>query len=242
MTLSVFSQNCYWLPVRNPLRRFRAIRGKIKAEQPDIVLLQEVVFRFQAQMLKLEGYDVFFESSRNRLMIRGGLVTLVKKKHKAKQAGFEKFKKQGKIFSSQWSDRLLGKGFLKVRIQNTLLLNTHLVNSYYDAFVIDHAQEHQLQQMLASIVHHDRVILGGDLNFDEGSLFYAKTTVHLKDWTYGLGHSETGSMRKIDFVLTKGLDVQNHIVQYLPYPAMVSDHRAIKVNFEVGDKVTKGQS
>jgi endonuclease/exonuclease/phosphatase family metal-dependent hydrolase len=140
---------------------------------------------------------------------------------------FEKFANQGKYYGRQITDRFLEKGFLAVLFDNICLINTHLVCTYSKKFMADSNQLKQLEQVSKFMEQKEKIVLGGDLNFDEDSEYYQKLLPTFEDRTRALGASDIMNMRKIDFIMTKNLNSNESKSVFLNYSNEVSDHKGI---------------
>lgn len=228
MAFSIMTQNCFGVPLPSSAKRLQVIASKIIELQPDVVFLQEIQWLPWTKIFNLQGYQQFYENS--WLATKGGLLTLVKDQFQTKYLGFSKFYSQGKIFSLQIQDCLLGKGFIDVYLksQNFHLINTHLVANY-DHSTLDQTRINQLNQLFGYTKNFNRVILAGDFNLDEKSAYYNEILKGgFKDLTYGLGPSYPESGEKLDFIFGFKTTMLKSC-EYINYSSRVSDHNGILI-------------
>lgn len=224
-SLKIFSQNCHAIPGTGAMRRLAVIAQKISELHPDIIFLQEVILKSYLRHLKLPDYHLLFVPG--NVLVRGGLVMLVKKSIPVVSVRFKAFAKQGRVFSRQLSDRMLGKGFLCVQTNEAFLINTHLVYAYRKPFASDRAQERQLKQLMEYVRGRSEVMIAGDFNFAEDSPYYQMIAPPLRDMTRGLGETDLEDHVKYDFIFTKGMPIPRSSASCVEYPTAVSDHKGI---------------
>ena len=225
--LTVVTQNCYGLPFTGYHRRFREIAEALQKLKPDIVFLQEIVMPDGVWSFNLSDYRTFYQPG---ILVKGGLVTLVRKSLNPEHVLWQRFRHQGKIISQQVTDRMLGKGFLVTRIAGDILLvNTHLVSLYGRFTPLDPGQAEQLGQLQAYLKNQSRYILAGDLNFPEGGPYYQKLVPMMKDVTGGMGITNKEESAKFDYIFTSGLEHTLERNWFVHYPEIVSDHKGIAV-------------
>lgn len=228
MAFSIMTQNCFGVPLPSSAKHLRVIASKIIELQPDVVFLQEIQWLPWTKLFDLRGYQQFYEDS--WLATKGGLLTLVKDQFQAKNLGFNKFYSQGKIFSLQIQDCILGKGFIDVYLEslNIHLINTHLVANY-DHSAFDQTRVNQLTQLFEYTKNFKRVILAGDFNLDEKSDLYNFILKRgFKDFTFGLGPSYPDSGEKLDFIFGFKTNMLKSC-EYINYSSRVSDHNGILI-------------
>ncbi len=231
--LKVFTQNCFGTNIFTSNLRLKFIRDFIEVEQPDFVFLQEIIFKFQVDTITPNNYSAIFVS--NGYLVDGGLLTLVRNDYQVLKSYFKRYSKQGKILSSQISDRILRKGFLDVEVDTDFhLINTHLLATYSKEFIYDKNQESQLIELYKYLKQFKNFILAGDFNFDEDSIFYKKLLkeLDLNDLTYKMGNTSLTSARKLDIIFHSKpyKEIERNFVDYKAkkYP---SDHKGIIVEF-----------
>ena len=181
MKIKIFNLNFFGLPLFfNKEIRYRFLLQKIKKLSPDLIFLQEIIFRKDVQKLasSLEerGYKTYFKLG--RVFNRGGL--FIGSRLKVIQADFVPFTDQGPIFSSAFFERLIIKGFLYIEIREFkkefFLATSHLC--YYEHFYLKHQKEPltslaQTKQIIAFFKNKKNVIIGGDFNFLPEARSYA---------------------------------------------------------------------
>lgn len=202
--LSFLTQNCYGLPVQQKNRRFLEIAGRIRDLKPDLVLLQEVLFRDDERFFRIDGYHR--SCFPGPVFLAGGLLIL--SRVRPERIRFHVFHEQGRLWDLQLSDRLLGKGWLEAEFPEwgLTVINTHLV-SVYDRIRggPDERQGRQLDQLLSRIHALPKAVLGGDLNFTPQSSFYRKMLEWGRDLTIGIDITCPADRTKIDYLFSRGL-------------------------------------
>ena len=141
-------------------------------------------------------------------------------------------------------DRLIEKGFLVLRINNTTFINTHLVHTYF-AEKGHRNYEHlnnQLSQLLefAKIETNNgkEVILGGDFNLEPESSEYNLITNFLIDQTLVLrplaNYKKTYPQR--DYIFTSNGTSKNHMkMEYPLYLATILAY-LLHLKFDLNSK------
>lgn len=229
MKLSVYTQNCFGVPVPGSRRRLVKISEKILEIKPDVVFLQEIQWKSFVKVFRSDEYEMAFDDG--FYATKGGLLTLVRKAHKF-DFGFVKFSSQGGI--RQLADRGLGKGLLDVYFpkHKLHLINTHFLATYMPGIFRDKGQERQLEQFL-EYTHDFKLFVGaGDLNFSDKSKSYLKLVETIEDFSADIGVSHPVLKSKIDFVFGRGV---KRILkkEYVGYDSFVSDHKGILVELEL---------
>ena len=204
-----------WWRKRRPL-----LIKKIQELDPDVVFLQEIILKNNLRHFELPGYEVC--AVKGRIFAKGGLVIL--SKLKIKNFYFQKFQAQGKIFSQQITDRMLGKGFLVAHLENgQTLVNTHLVSFYYGPpEEVDHGRKSQTTELISSIKHHPKIIMGGDFNFIPTLEEYSLIREHLHDTAEG--DDPTFENYKVDYIFSH--EAKKPIQKFI-VGGDFSDHRGI---------------
>ena len=155
--------------------RFSLLAKELVREQQDLILLQEVIFgrdwRILETDLKPLGYH--FWPTKRKWFNRSGL--LIISKFPILEPQFTRFEDQGRWFSSEITDRILGKGFvifqIKIDQERVWIINSHLINHYavYDTIDNNIFIQYQVAQLIRSIKTliptNDPFILAGDLDF-----------------------------------------------------------------------------
>jgi endonuclease/exonuclease/phosphatase family metal-dependent hydrolase len=143
---------------------------------PDIIMLQEVIFRSDKYLLekKLAKLGWNFYSRQNGLMEAGGLV-IITKNIAIQNLIFHKFSHQAPNNIISIPDKVLGKGFLssEILLNNIkfLLVNTHLLFTYGKKRHDLKCQAKQFSE-LQKFINNERnqnVILAGDFNANPDS-------------------------------------------------------------------------
>jgi endonuclease/exonuclease/phosphatase family metal-dependent hydrolase len=169
---SILTFNCFGAPfTEHRALRFRQIAKEIKKLDPDIVMLQEVIYRSDMRILlrELDGIYHFptINFAAGYLNRNGGLLTI--SKHKFKAINFEGFTKQG-VFPYGMIDSTINKGYLHAKIQinqelDLEVINTHLVRNYFETEAMREVQYKQLRQIHFYMKKIEgAIILGGDFN------------------------------------------------------------------------------
>lgn len=228
--MRIITQNCFGANVLNASKRLEIIARQISQIKPDLVFLQEIGFPYQAKIFSLPGFIQFFTPA--HIFIKGGLLTLVKDNLQVKSITFTQFSSQGKLFSEQLVDRMIGKGFLDIELKNGIhLINTHLVATYSGRFVYDSNQLDQINQLISYFQKLEKVIIAGDFNTDRGGQYYQLMIRYLTDFAPKIECTSPNGKRNIDFVLGKGIDQKVLSAQLINYPSKnyPSDHKGILV-------------
>lgn len=182
--MKIVTLNCFlspWCPGRK--KRLPYLTEAILAEEPDIVLVQEVFFESSAQYLIKKfrncGYiDHFY--SRTLLMI--SKYPFISRVHKNFKCHFGPNILFDTIEILNW---LYGKGYQVTEInlgdKPIIIVNTHFLSAYgldYDSF--SKTRLRQLSEIINHLKHANVrwVILGGDFNFDTNSSSYQTITNH----------------------------------------------------------------
>lgn len=228
--MKIITQNCFGIGLKNNHKRFQLISNMIVEKKPDLVLLQEVIFPFQVRYFENIGYRLFYE--KKRFYIKGGLLTLVRKDVYPTYWKYEAYSNQGKLFSRQILERFITKGFLIVTLKDgQKIINTHFLCTYSDSFTADKNQKNQLGQLLNYVKKTQNVIIGGDFNIHEGSIYYQEFVNRLIDNTKNMGFSYFKRKTKFDYIFSSNLITLDK--KYIIYPGKVypSDHKGIFITF-----------
>jgi len=238
LTWNIFGVSCFdSVKILNPFNdakpRYPYIKEAIKESDPDILLLQEVIFPWDNSFVSsIEGYHFH-----NKEIVRSsGLAAGTKGKPQA--VNYTTFKDQARLFNpKQFSDKFLRKGYQELDLGDLVVINTHLANSYTKTDTADSTMNSQAEQLLEHIRERKkedrRIILGGDLNFRKGSPLYDAFENELKDLTKDLPIEERG-YNKADFIFANCGELRKSGYVWHPsfrgsYP---SDHRGIYVDLD----------
>jgi endonuclease/exonuclease/phosphatase (EEP) superfamily protein YafD len=238
--LRVMTQNCFGLPVRQKNRRFLELAGCIRDLRPDLVFLQEVLFRDDETLFRIDGYERAY--LRGPVFLAGGLLILARTRIAATR--FHPFTEQGRWWDLQITDRILGKGWLEADLPDWGLtaVNTHLVSLYErDADTADHRQGSQVEQLMRRLETMDGVILGGDMNFCERSPFYERLQRWGEDISKDGGTSYPAQKEKIDHLFLRHTTYRGSGSTSIRHPLLphgngmieVSDHYGILATLRV---------
>lgn len=227
MSVRIITQNCRLdkFPISG---RYKTIAETIFSLNPDVIFLQEIFLKYWTNIFKNPSYKQYFHT--NGVAVKGGLLTLIKKDLSARDIVFQKFNHQGNLRSMQIFDRIGGKGYLDVILNNGLhLINTHLVATYSGRFVEDKNQLGQLKQLLSYTRNIKKALIGGDFNTDQDGLYYKLCLDQFKDLTANIGFTSPNGKRKIDFIISKGIKNVSGNAQLVKYPSgeYPSDHKGI---------------
>ena len=241
--LHIYTQNVYGLPFTDRRRRFDALARQIRELSPDVVFLQEVLFKGDDAHFQVEGYHRAFVPSGP--WNRGGLLTL--SRTPIRRVRFQPFRAQGAWHNRQLSDRLLGKGWLEAEVPawGLTLVNTHLVSTYREehAFVHDHGQRAQLDELLQAVRAMGPSILAGDFNFAEGTPFHARAQAHVEDVARGLSRTRLRDlMPRLDHIFVRQLGWQEARARLVLPGSLTangrsrawSDHAGVSVHLDLG--------
>lgn len=176
MEFTILSFNAYGLPISMSRARRKALLLELERLSPDVICLQEVIFKKDALRLSRElesrGYRV--DAKYGKYLTRGGLVTASRIPFESKH--YQLFEQQGRFFSSQFYDRVLGKGYQRVRIKVgtkiVTIINTHLV-APYSKVLTGTGTADQVDELIGIIEEAQRpLIVCGDLNFPPEDRLY----------------------------------------------------------------------
>jgi len=225
------TQNCIGLNFLTAKKRFQIISQAIATLQPDVVFLQEVMLKQTLGSITPPGYSAYYVMKRP--IIRGGLVTLIRDDHQVVRMKFVKYTSQGKIYNKQIFDRIAGKGFFHITLDNNRhFINTHLLATYGKTDIIDHNQEKQLRQLLAYVQNLEKVIIGGDFNFGPQSDYYRLLRKYLHDVTPDKRLWNIYNKRVVDYIYSSEKDDKAFDVQFIDYHSRTdpSDHKGVFVH------------
>ena len=224
----IFSWNCClppWSVSRK--RRIPKIISAIVATSPDIVCLQEVFFKSDADSiihgLKTYGFLDFFHFK--------DLLIISKIKLTEKKGGV--VREQGSIFSLAVLDVLYGKGLQVVQFLNQgelfSLINTHLLsamaNNSQRYQTVRENQCREIGVMSEKLLSNKKIIVG-DFNFEPNTSPYkVLTDSNFVDTT---PKENTTATRHLDFIFLKNFPKNNAQVAF--FDNSLSDHAALTIS------------
>jgi endonuclease/exonuclease/phosphatase family metal-dependent hydrolase len=230
MSIRLLTQNCYWTRIWNKRKRFKYIKEEIDYFNPDVVCLQEMVFRTDQRHVSLD--DLSSHRMKGVWSNKGGLITMVRDDD-AEQQIWNKYKHQGAIISWQIAERFMGKGFhaIKLKRNGVWIINTHLSANFSLLEKPQQVQVQQAQEILDFVDNKDEVVLVGDLNITPFSDAYKLLTTVFIDCSSHLS-TYPKKAQILDYVLYKGsryrLSHSTHL-RYEHAPFKVSDHFGLVV-------------
>jgi len=224
----IFSWNCCLPPWSiNRRKRIPKIISAIVAISPDLVCLQEVFFKSDADSiiygLKVHGFLDFFHFK--------DLLIVSKTKLWEKKEWI--FRKQGGFFSLAVLDVLYGKGFQTVQFLNKgerfSLINTHLLSAYADDSQkyqsVRDSQSRELLEVSEKLLG-DKKILVGDFNFQPATFPY-RTLVE-SNFIDTTTKDNTTATRHLDFIFLKNFLKGNAHIAF--FDNSLSDHAALAIS------------
>lgn len=225
----ILSWNCCLPPWSvNRKRRIPKIISAIVAISPDIVCLQEVFFKRDADSIIYELKTCGFLDSFHFK----DLLIVSKIKLSEKQGWI--FRKQGNFFSLAALDVLYGKAFQAVQFLNKdehfSLINTHLLSAYAnDSQKYQNVREDQSREIreVSEKLLDDKKIIVGDFNFQPATSPYkVLTESNFVDTTT---KENTTATRHLDFIFLKNFPKGN--AQIALFDNSLSDHAALAISF-----------
>lgn len=221
--LTIWTQNCSWWSPFSKSRRFSLISEAINRSQPDIIFLQEAIFISDIKYFHLPDY--YFFTCPQIIFNGGGLVTIVHRRHQTGSPVFIPFADPGSWYNPPLTDRLLGKGYLKVKLKdlNLSLVNTHLASDFlHPRRSLEYHQQHQFHQLLAE--NQTPTIFGGDLNFPPASKVYRSSLSSFHDHTSKISISYPKGRHRLDYIFTTQVKIKLSRSSIISYPHPPSDH------------------
>ncbi|MDI6734570.1 MAG: endonuclease/exonuclease/phosphatase family protein [Patescibacteria group bacterium] len=221
----IFSWNCCLSPWSiNRRKRLPKIISAIVAISPDIVCLQEVFFKSDADsvMYELKAYG-FLDSFYFKDLL------IISKIKLSEKRGWI-FRKQGNIFSLAMLDVLYGKAFQAVQFLNKdehlSLINAHLLSAYAnDSRKYQDVREDQSREIreVSEKLLGDKKIIAGDFNFQPATSPYkVLTESNFVDTTT---KENTTATRHLDFIFLKNFPKGN--ARIATFDNSLSDHAAL---------------
>ena len=254
--LRVLTWNVHGIPFvsARPARRLRNVADAIRAQAPDVVLLQEVWAHAYAELLsrRLAGaYRLTRAYGCGRPYPCGGLVVLVRVASGwvASPPSFVPFTAHASWRRLREWDGIAKKGMLLVRLtrggRTIGVVDTHLQTRYPEhRHSYTTVRRRQLEQLRATVdtFGRDPVIVGGDLNTapNDPSGLYASHVTALGDDTAAALRAVCPACstrtppklpRWIDYVLTRGLAVTPSVtlIENTTIDTPYSDHHGVLV-------------
>lgn len=179
MKIKIITINCFDTPLspRRTARIDHLVSELIKLNA-DILCFQELIFikrviRISKIFEKL-GYQTFFTPGKR--INRGGLLFV--SRYPIINSEYVKYQNQATPFSFQQTDRLLKKGYQKIKLEIeskvVTLINTHLVSLYK---TISSKEKRILLKQLAELmndltIEKERTIVAGDFNISFSENMY----------------------------------------------------------------------
>lgn len=214
--------------------RYPFIKKAIEYYNPDLLLLQEVVWPWDNSFVNsFKDYHIH-----NREIVRSGGIA-VGTKEKARGVKYTPFKTQARLLRpEQLGDKFLKKGIQEVDLGYLKVINNHFANTYNPNDISDSTIQKQSKQLLELVRERKKeginIIVGGDLNFRPNSDLYQDFTAELEDLTKNLGEKER-DYHKVDYLFANCGQVTDAGYVYHPsfrgsYP---SDHRGIYVDIKL---------
>lgn len=201
--MKILTLNCFLSPWSFSRKtKLPLIIQALVQENPDIIFLQEIFFKSDAeyiiQNLKKFGFIDFFYSK--------SLLTI--SKHNFASKKYKNFKHHLYLnpffFIIKVLNFIYGKGFqlleLEIDREPIVLVNTHLLSAYgWNHGVYLKARLHELEQIHSGLGRNkiQQIILGGDFNFDINSVPY----VYLQ--------SQSGFSDPLNFIKENTITVKN---------------------------------
>lgn len=260
--MKIITLNCFlspWSPERK--NRLPHLTEAILAEKPDIVILQEVFFKSDAQYLirNLKGHGFVDSFYSNTLLIISRYPFTSRTHNNFKQ----RVEFNILLYLNEVLNWLYGKGYQVVEVsledKPIFIANTHLLSAYgldYGSF-----RKARLRQFLEIEDHFKQIgakqiILGGDFNFDTHSPSYETVIKHygfydpLRDVKGNTISTDNLNRRfflmakmnqRLDHFFTKGLEqakASGRVIFHEPYFAgekklHISDHYGLSLNLNV---------
>ena len=202
--MKILSWNCY-LPPWSATRNIRPILicGKIFDLKPDVVCLQEVFLKSDADFIYsvLGKFYPYFCRFKNLLIMS---------KYPMEKPEGKVFNKQGRLFSFAILDRLYGKGFQYATLDKNgekyIIANTHLLSANaYKNKQYQKVRKEQLKELCKHIEDMGyKKIIAGDFNFENDTLPYSEISEN-KYTDILLAGENTTKDKRLDYVITKNI-------------------------------------
>ncbi|MFA6073175.1 MAG: endonuclease/exonuclease/phosphatase family protein [Candidatus Woesearchaeota archaeon] len=215
-------------------KRLPLICSVLLREKPNIVALQEVFFKKDAEYLKSVFFKKgFIHSFHCKTLLFISKVPLYNCKY------FE-FKTQGPLFSWALLDRLYKKAYqiaeLRLGKNRLILINTHLLSANgMDKGVYEIIRKKQFLEIINKLkaFKKKKIIITGDFNFDINTKVYNLIDEHsLIDPLRNIfGNTFIGSKYRLDHFFLKNFDKKNIKCKIISKKAWPSDHYGLKLSF-----------
>jgi len=171
MKIKIITINCFDTPLSlKRSARIKYLISELIKLRADVICFQELVFLKKVKRISKIfediGYRTFYTPGKR--INRGGL--LVASRYPIICSEYFKFKNQATLFSFQLTDRLLSKGYQKIKIEVNgkivTIINTHLVSLYKNISVKENKiLLKQFSELLDGIkTGRERTIVAGDFN------------------------------------------------------------------------------
>jgi exonuclease III len=221
-----------WSLTRN--NRLPLIFSVLIKEKPDIIALQEIFFKKDAEYLKREfykeGYKYSFHYKNLLIISRHDLLS---------RKGFE-FKTQGPLFSLAVLDKLYKKAYQIVEIRfgndRAVIINTHLLSANgYNNGVYEKTRQKQFIEIIRKINNSGKkkIVITGDFNFDINTKSYNLIDKYgLIDPLRGtLGNTFIKSKYRFDHFFLKSFYKNKVKCEIISKKFWPSDHYGVKLVF-----------
>jgi len=173
MKIKIITINCFDTPLSlKRSARIKHLISELVKFKVDVLCFQELVFlkkvKSISKIFEEIGYYTFYTPGRR--INKGGL--LVVSRYPVISSEYLKFKNQATLFSFQLTDKLLKKGYQKIKIEVNgrivTIVNTHLVSLYkYISVKENRILFKQFSELLDGIKterERERTIVAGDFN------------------------------------------------------------------------------
>lgn len=179
MKIKIITINCFDTPLSlKRSARIKHLVSELIKFEADVICFQELIFlkkvRKISKIFENLGYNTF--STPGKRINRGGL--LIVSRFPIISSEYVKFQSQATPFSFQLTDRLLKKGYQKIKFEvegkNVTIVNTHLVSLYKR--VSGKENKILLKQFLELLdgvkTERERTIVAGDFNISLSENLY----------------------------------------------------------------------
>jgi endonuclease/exonuclease/phosphatase family metal-dependent hydrolase len=222
--MRILAWNCNLPPwVFDRKKRRLSIAAALININPEIICLQEVFFKKDADFLIEKLKDFYFEHSfyHKNLLIISKIPILKSQKFI--------FKNQGSFFSSAIFDAVYKKGFQVIFLENNFcIINTHLLSACGSVEEVHQTtREKQVEEICQKIVENNsKKIILGDFNFTSLSEPFKKLIKHgFKE--YFDENIKTHGDKKLDHVFVKDVKYINKEVVF--GEKQYSDHKGLLI-------------
>ncbi len=250
LSISVLSWNLHGLPwpiTRNRAARFDAVGHRLREENFDLILLQEVWSTSYADQLDHHLSDRYERVSESGARgPKGGLAAYIKRSRaRSSAARFYKFSANAPRWKLWEGDGIAGKGFLVFDLEidaamRLRVVNTHLQSRYpgRDYYAVRESQITQLTHRISELDDATPTLVAGDFNtVPDGKLYDAITSIG-RELTADLRHGgirgtqleRDGPRDWIDYILMRAganCSCECHMIVNLAADNPYSDHEAV---------------